>query len=144
MTYFSSNLKKRRKSRCWICSISFPVNSPVALFVRKLQILSVTFEKGSCSNPAWMVNERFCLQWLYHCIIPFMSCSEYVTCSDETGNKSGSGKFLIKWKSTVQAIFIQHNHSGHSYLEAVELPFNYKGLPWLSLHERTLWMTVYC
>ena len=44
----------------------------------------------------------------------------------------------------MQAIFIQHNHSGYFYLEAMELPFNYKGLPWLSLHERILWMTMYC
>ncbi len=44
---------------------------------------------------------------------------------------SRSNKFLIKLESTVQAICIQYNHSEQSYLEAVELPFNNQGLPWL-------------
>ncbi len=40
-----------------------------------------------------------------------------------TGNKSkgGGDMFLIKYELIVQAIFSQYNHSGHSYLEAVEL-----------------------
>ncbi len=54
---------------------------------------------------------------------------------------SRSDKFLIKYESTVQAIFIRYNPSVHSYLEAVELAYNNQGL-YLTIikgvtHERT-------
>ncbi len=53
---------------------------------------------------------------------------KYVTCSGVTGNKSGGDKFLIRNQQLVQAMCFQYNHSGNSYLEAVELYLKYKSL----------------
>ena len=76
--------------------------------------------------------------WICLISVFYVQMTKYFDICDllwQNKEQVGVKSFSLSRTQQYSLLFIQYNHLGYSYLEAIEIPFKNQGLPWLLLKE---------